>query len=106
MHDRAGNLRVIFRTPGWDDFVQLAFTEIRFCGANNIQIARRLRAMIVNLTNSLPAERHPALRREATLLDRTLETLYPFPEDLALARIPDTQGLGGSSETELTEWAA
>jgi uncharacterized membrane protein len=106
LHDRAGNLRVIFRTPGWDDFVQLAFTEIRFCGANNIQIARRLRAMIVNLTNSLPAERHPALRREATLLDRTLETLYPFPEDLALARIPDTQGLGGSSETELTEWAA
>jgi uncharacterized membrane protein len=106
MHDRAGNLRVVFRTPDWDDFVQLVFTEIRFCGANNIQIARRLRAMIVNLTNSLPVERHPALHREADLLDRTLEKLYPFPEDLALARIPDTQGLGGSTEIETTKWAA
>jgi uncharacterized membrane protein len=106
MHDRAGNLRVVFRTPDWNDFVQLAFTEIRFCGASNIQIARRLRAMIVNLTNSLPAQRHAALRREADLLDRTLEKLYLFPEDLALARIPDTQGLGGSSETETAKWAA
>jgi uncharacterized membrane protein len=25
--DRAGNLRVIFRTPNWEDFVHLAFSE-------------------------------------------------------------------------------
>jgi hypothetical protein len=30
-------------------------------------------------------------------LDRALETLYVFPEDLALARIADSQGLGGAS---------
>jgi hypothetical protein len=42
--DRAGNLRVIFRTPNWEDFVHLAFSEIRFYGAENMQIARRLRA--------------------------------------------------------------
>src|ERR1700722_12627313 len=52
--DRAGNLRVIFRTPKWEDFVHLAFSEIRFYGAENIQIARRLRAMIVNLTDTPP----------------------------------------------------
>jgi uncharacterized membrane protein len=96
--NRSGELRVIFRKPKWTDFVQLAFTEIRFCGAGNIQIARRLRAMIINLQNTLPVERHPALQQEAELLDRTIEKLYPFPEDLALARIPDTQGLGGSTE--------
>lgn len=43
--NRAGNLRVILRTPDWDDFIHLAFAEIRFYGASNIQIARRLHAI-------------------------------------------------------------
>jgi uncharacterized membrane protein len=98
--DRAGNLRVIFRTPNWEDFVHLAFSEIRFYGAENMQIARRLRAMIVNLTDTLPAQRHSALCKELELLDRAIERLYILPEDLKLARIPDSQGLGGSSHTE------
>jgi uncharacterized membrane protein len=97
--DRAGNLRVIFRTPKWEDFVHLAFSEIRFYGAENIQIARRLRAMIVNLTDTLPGQRHSALRKELELLDRTIEKLYILPEDLKLASIPDLQGLGGSSRS-------
>jgi hypothetical protein len=41
--------------------------------------------------------RQPALRVELELLDRAIETLFILPEDLAVARIPDTQGLGGSS---------
>ena len=97
--DRAGKLRVIFRTPKWEDFVHLAFSEIRFYGAENMQIARRLRAMIVNLTDTLPAQRHSALRKELELLDRTIEKLYILPEDLKLASIPDLQGLGGSSRS-------
>jgi hypothetical protein len=87
---------VIFRTPNWEDFVHLAFSEIRFYGAENMQIARRLRAMIVNLADTLPAQRHPAMHQELNLLDRMIEKLYVLPEDLALARIPDSQGLGGS----------
>ena len=98
--DRDWKLRVIFRTPNWEDFVHLAFTEIRFYGAENMQIARRLRAMIVNLTDTLPAQRHSALRKELELLDRAIEKLYVLPEDLKLARIPDSQGLGGSSHSE------
>ncbi len=97
--DRAGKLRVIFRTPNWEDFVHLAFSEIRFYGAENMQIARRLRAMIVNLTETLPAQRHSALRKELELLDRTIEKVYVLPEDLKLASIPDLQGLGGSSHS-------
>ena len=96
--DRAGQLRVICRTPDWEDFVHLSFTEIRFCGATSIQIARRLRAMIVNLANTLPNIRHPALRREIDHLDQMLEKIYVIPKDLALAQIPDSQGLGGSQE--------
>jgi uncharacterized membrane protein len=95
--DRTGALRVIFRTPDWDDFVQLAYSEIRLYGAENFQIARRLRAMSENLIQTLPEHRHAALHKEIDLLDRALEKLYAFPEDLALARTPDSQGLGGAS---------
>jgi hypothetical protein len=61
--DASGQLRVIFRTPNWEDFVHLAFSEIRACGANNLQIVRRLRAMIENLKETLPDYRFPDFRR-------------------------------------------
>ncbi len=94
--DWDGQLRVIFSTPDWGDFVTLACNEIRQYGAENAQIARRLRAMLENLMQTLPERRVPALRHELDLLDRTLEKVYLLPEDLALARIPDSQGLGGA----------
>jgi uncharacterized membrane protein len=92
--DKSGKLRVIFRTPDWEDFVHLAFREIRACGSNNLQIVRRLRAMIENLVPTLPDHRHPALLQELNLLDRDIAKNFVYPEDLALARIADTQGLG------------
>jgi uncharacterized membrane protein len=93
----SGQLRVLFRTPNWEDFVHLAFTEIRACGSNNMQIVRRLRAMIENLIQTLPTYRHPALQEELALLDREIERHFTYPEDLSLARIADSQGLGGHS---------
>jgi uncharacterized membrane protein len=95
--DETGRRRVIYRTPNWEDFVHLTCTEIRSCGAGNVQIARRLRAMFDNLIASLPPYRHQALEDERHRLDQMLESLYAVREDLALARIPDSQGLGGSS---------
>jgi uncharacterized membrane protein len=93
----SGQLRVIFRTPNWDDFVHLAFTEIRAYGASNVQIVRRLRAMIENLKATLPSHRQNELQHEASLLDREAKRLFVYPEDLALAGIADSQGLGGHS---------
>ena len=97
--DQAGHLRVILRTPNWEDFVHISFREIRQFGSGCLQVARRLRAMIENLIQTLPEHRHAALRAELELLDRVIATQYAFPEDLALARIPDPQGLGGSSRS-------
>jgi uncharacterized membrane protein len=99
--DSAGQLRVIFRTPNWDDFVQLAFSEIRACGANNLQIVRRLRAMIANLKETLPGHRQDELQHQLSLLDREAERLFRYPEELALASIPDSQGLGGHSSKSI-----
>ena len=98
--DKSGRLRVIFRTPNWEDFVHLAFTEIRQCGVQNMQIARRLRAMIENLIQTLPKHRHAVLHRELALLDRDIKKYFVYPEDLALARVGDSQGLGGASGRE------
>ena len=95
--DKSGRLRVIFRTPNWEDFVHLAFSETRDCGSGNLQVVRRLRAMLENLVLTLPEHRHPALREELTLLDREIEKRFPYPEVLALARVGDSQGLGGHS---------
>jgi uncharacterized membrane protein len=94
--DADGELRVIFRTPNWENFVQLTFREIRRCGAGSFQITRRLRAMGENLIQTLPEHCHAALRTELELLDRAIETQFVFPEDQALARIADEQGLGGA----------
>ena len=90
----------MFRTPNWEDFVHLVFWEIRHYGAENMQVARRLRAMGENLIQSLPEYRHAAVNQQLALLDRELERLYTNPEDLALARIADAQGLGGASRTK------
>ena len=92
-----GELRVICRTPNWEDFVHLALTEIRFCGAQNMQIVRRLRAMIENLIDTLSKHRHPTLQEQLTLLDREVDRWFIYAEDHALALVGDTQGLGGAS---------
>ncbi len=96
IRDDAGELRLIFRTPNWEDYVHLTCTEIRHCGAGSIQIMRRMRSMLENLMQTLPPHRHAELRQQLDLLDCEIDRHYTFAEDRALARIPDSQGLGGS----------
>ena len=95
VRDAAGRLRLVYRTPDWEDFVQLAVTEIRHFGGVSIQVAKRLRAMLDNLIVTLPDERAAPLRQELKLLNRSTERFFPEPEDRALADISDPQGVGG-----------
>lgn len=97
VRDERGEPRVIYRTPNWEDYVNVSCQEIRTCGAANVQIARRLRALFDNLLETLPPYRHETLELERGRLDQMIETLYPLRDDRDLARIPDSQGLGGSS---------
>ncbi len=99
LFDGLDSPRVIFRTPNWEDFVHISCTEIRSCGAGHVQIARRLRALLENLIASLPCHRRPALAEELARLDQAIAALYSIPADLALASVPDSQGLGGSMGT-------
>jgi uncharacterized membrane protein len=103
VRDAAGRLRLVYRTPDWQDFVQLAVTEIRQFGGSSIQIARRLRAMLENLIQTLPEERAALLRRELERLHRSAERFFTDPEDRALAEVSDSQGVGGKQEARQSD---
>ena len=94
-HDRSGMLRLVYRTPDWEDYVCLAVTEIRQFGGTSIQVARRLRAMLENLTEVLQPERAALLRSELDVLKRSAGRSFPEPEDQVLADVSDLQGVGG-----------
>ena len=91
-----GQLRFVYRTPDWSDFVYLAVTEIRQYGSQSVQIARRLRAMLENLVQALPPQRGELLRRELEILQRSVARAFAEPEDQVRAATSDRQGVGGS----------
>ena len=45
VRDSGGQLRLLYRTPDWEDFVLLGVAEIRQYGVTSIQVARRLNAI-------------------------------------------------------------
>src|SRR5262249_38908897 len=94
--DASGQLRLVYRTPNWEDFVELAVTEIRQFGGQSIQVARRLRAMLEHPVQTLAEGRGSVLSRELALLHRSAERFSTEPEDRALAEVSDLQGVGGS----------
>jgi uncharacterized membrane protein len=96
--DSLGQVCVVFRTPDWEDFVQLATTEIRQYGRYSIQVQRRLRAMLEDLIERLPADRAPVLMKELALLKTSSLRAFPDLDDQTLAQSADLQGIGGGDE--------
>jgi uncharacterized membrane protein len=98
--DTQGQLRLIYRTPEWEDFVQLGTTEIRQYGRDSMQVQRRLRAMLEDLIETLPAHRHAILQKELGLLGTSLKRAFPDLEDQLLAESGDLQGIGGNDDDD------
>jgi uncharacterized membrane protein len=98
VHDGRGRLRLVFPVPSWEDFLVLAFDEIRYCGANSIQVMRRLRALLQDLAGQLPPERRPALERYLERVDKGIHRAFEQPDDRKDALEQDRQGLGLSRE--------
>jgi uncharacterized membrane protein len=96
--DRTGQVRLIYRTPDWEDFVHLAVTEIRQYGRESIQIMRRLRAMLENLIQTLPRHRAALLQVELNLLVASSKRMFPDLDDQVLAKTADLQGMGGGDK--------
>jgi len=92
--DREHRPRVSVREPSWPDLVSLGVDEIRRTGAGSLQVSRRLRAMLVDLSSVAPAHRRDPIERELRLLDASDSRSFPDGDDLRLAGTPDPQGMG------------
>ncbi len=94
VRDSNGALRLVVPYPTWEDFLRLAFDEIRFCGATSVQVMRRMKALVSDLIDALPEERHEALRSHQKRLDSTIARSFADPEEQLEAAVEDRQGLG------------
>lgn len=92
-----GRPRLVLRGRGWEDYLQLAVSEIRDYGATSLQVCRRLRALLDGLLESLPPFQHPAVRAEMELLSALVERAFPDAARRSAARTADSQGVGGRS---------
>ncbi len=98
VRDGRGRLRLVFPVPKWEDFLVLAFDEIRYCGANSIQVMRRMRALLQDLKEHVPPERGPALQRYLERVDNGIRRTFEDGDDRKDALEEDRQGLGLSRE--------
>jgi uncharacterized membrane protein len=94
--DADGAVRLLLPSPGWEELVELALTEVRWYGAGTPQVARRLAALLEHLTRSLAPERQATLIRQRQALDKRLSEIYTDPDELAFVQTSDLMGIGGS----------
>jgi uncharacterized membrane protein len=93
--DGSGAVRLILPMPTWEDYLTLAFDEIRQYGASSVQVMRRLRAALVGLAESLSsAERVDAVKRYLEHLDQIVAHSTLDAQDRLMAQLEDPQGLG------------
>jgi uncharacterized membrane protein len=91
------NSGLVIPVRRWEDYLTLSVTEIREYGDTSIQVVRRLRAMLEELSESILPERRDAVLRELARLDGAVAGKWRDTVDLDLAGRSDRQGIGGPS---------
>lgn len=98
IRDSAGAIRVIYKTPTWEDYLQLGLSEIMQYGATSIQVERRLEALLQFLQQAVPVERAIAVanfvKHRRTLAAHSFEDTT-FRE---WAEMADREGIGSQSD--------
>jgi uncharacterized membrane protein len=77
--DRAGLVRFVEPVPTWDDYLTLAFTEIRLYGAGSPFVAREMGQNLAALRRQAPASRRAAIDRQVELLEHAVQQAEPHP---------------------------
>jgi uncharacterized membrane protein len=93
--DTSNSLRLLIIFPAWEDYLRVAFDEIRFYGGSSIQVMRRMKALVTELISVLPEERQPALRHWEERVQSTVDRSFSDRQDKLDASAGDRQGLGG-----------
>jgi uncharacterized membrane protein len=95
VRDADGIVRLILPMPSWDDYLTLAFDEIRLYGVTSVQVMRRMRSALVSLANSpLPPARIEMLRNYLIHLDSVIAASPLDLKDRTMASQEDRQGIG------------
>jgi len=94
--DEAGRPILVMPRLEWADYVHLALDEIRRSGEGQLQVARRLAAILEDLLTVCPPERTPVLRDQLARLGRSVERGFTDPGDRATASHPSARGHGPS----------
>ena len=94
LRDDDGKLRLAIPVPTWEDFLTLALEEIRHYGSGDVQVMRRMRALLGDLLEELPAERRPALHAQLERLETVISRVFEDEEEVLVASMEDHQGLG------------
>src|SRR5258706_6301692 len=93
--DADADLRLIFPMPTWEDYLVLAFDEIRHYGSDSVQVMRRLRSALAGLADSVTADtRIGAVQRYLKQLALTVDRSALTADDQETARQEDRQSLG------------
>jgi uncharacterized membrane protein len=92
--DKEGEVRLVTPVMAWDDYVHLAFDEIRMAGAGSPQIARRLRAALEDLLMIAPLGRRCSLQEQLDLLQSSVESTMSDDGDRKSSSCSDASGLG------------
>jgi uncharacterized membrane protein len=100
VRDERRSLRLVVPVPSWEDFLTLAFDEIRFFGATSIQVMRRMRALLLSLMEQVPDERKKSLEQYLLRIDKGIQKSFEEAEDRRAALEEDRQGLGLARERE------
>lgn len=96
--DSEGIPRVVYPLPEWQDFLSLAFDEIRIYGTGSLQVMRRLRAVLEDLEDAAPPPRKPAVRSYRDRVANSILRAFADPQDQLNAGLSDRQGIGVSRE--------
>ncbi len=92
--DEAGRVRLVLRTPDWENILRIAVEEIRIDGADSLQVVRRLRATLEDLFEIAPDDRRRSVERQLELLDAAIEKAFDSAEVRDVARESDLRGIG------------
>ncbi|TCO23526.1 putative membrane protein [Kribbella steppae] len=101
--DADGRVRLVVRTRGWVEYLDLGVTEIRQYGASSPQVCRRLRAMLEDLLAGVLPARRAAVQSHLDALNRATDAAFADPFDRAVARMSDRQGLGTTRPGETSD---
>jgi uncharacterized membrane protein len=92
--DKTGAVRLVTPFKTWEDYVHLAFDEIRIAGSGSPQVARRLRAALEDLLTVAPPERKQCLLEQLDLLQSGTQGAIAERRDVSHASQSDRSGIG------------